>query len=477
MEPTNLRLVPGLVPPHDMDAEAAVLSTILLRGDDCDMVLPIMRPEHCYSDSNRNIMAAIIALREANQPCDVLTVAHWMRAADTLLKSGGSPYLSQIIDCTPCIVNVAAHAEIVRDLWQKRQLIATCQRYVAEGYTLSVTGHELVQQCENAIGDLAATSTGQHFQRLGQIMDDEVARLLLAKQSGTVLTGLTTGLKRLDDLSAGLHKSDLTIIAARPGVGKTSFACNIMAAAVKPTRSGGPPPGVGFFSLEMPKAQIAVRFACAEGNVNAAAVRMNRLHPDDWTAFIAGSHVYDQAPIWIDDTPALPLLDLRARARKLKRDLDNGRSDVPCSGLGLIVVDYLQLVKGDRPHGASREQEVASVSKGLKQLAKDLDVPVLALAQLNRNVDKGKKKDRQPELSDLRESGQIEQDADNIWFLYRPELHDTEATKGTAQLIIAKARNGPCDTVELFFRGESMRFSESVGDSYSQFDDEFDPGI
>lgn len=470
-DPPPLRPVAGRIPPHNPDAEGSVLSGIFLKPDEYDVVAAIIQAEHFYADSNRRIFEAMAALALASQPIDTVTVATWLQANGRLAQIGGTPYLALITDSIPAVSNIATYAEIVRDCWQKRQLISRCQVIVAETYDSPLPGRELVQNAEEHLAELGQSGAQNVFARVGTIVDAEVDRLLEARRLGIVSTGLSTGYKKLDENTAGLHKGDLYIIAARPGHGKSSLVMNIATNVARPGEDG-----VAVFSLEMPKEQIGTRLACAERGVDASDVRRLRISDEQVAELKQAKVDLAQMPLWVDDTADLSLLELRARARKLQRDLVAGRMQVPCRRLGLICVDYLQLMRGLREHGDSREQEIGSISRGLKQLAKDLGVPVIALSQLNRDSEK-QGKDHRPKLSSLRESGNIEQDADSVWFIYRPDMYDTQVTVGDAELIIAKQRNGPLATVEMHFRGATMRFYErAAGVDVDQFDD-FDDAL
>ena len=465
-----LRPVAGRVPPHNLDAEASVLSAIFMVPMEFDAVAGVLQAEHFYSDSNRRIFEAMAALTVATQPIDTVTVATWLQNNGRLAQVGGTPYIAQIQDTVPAVANVASYAEIVRDAWQKRQLIARCQVFAAEAYDTPTSGRELVQNAEASLADLGQSGATNAFARVGTIVADEVNRLEEARKNGLPALAISTGFRKLDETTAGLHKGDLYIIAARPGHGKSALVMNLAANVARPT-GNGPGPGVGVFSLEMPKEQIAMRLACAERGINANNVRRNRISLDENQELRQASADLAQMPLWIDDTAALSLLELRARARKLQRDLAAGRSDVPCTGLGLICVDYLQLMQGIRERNDNREQEIGSISRGLKQLAKDLEIPVIALSQLNRTTE-NQGKDHRPKLSSLRESGNIEQDADSVWFIYRDDMYNKEATQGDAELIVAKQRNGPLDTILVHFRGATLRFYERAeGVDVDQFDD------
>jgi len=418
-EPPVLRPMPGRVPPHNLDAEAAVLSAVLCSPVEFDTVAGILSVEHFYSDANRRIFEAMAALSEASQPIDAVTTATWLQSNGRLAHVGGTPYIAQITDATPAVANVAAHAELVRDAWQKRQLISRCQVITAEAYDSPTSGRELVQNAEENLAELGQVGFQNAFARVGVVVSSELERLDEARRLGLSATGLSTGFRKLNDLTAGLHKGDLYIIAARPGHGKSSLVMNIAANVARPGEDG-----VGVFSLEMPKEQIALRLACSERGIDSASVRRNVLNNDQFAELRQAAVDLAQMPLWVDDTAAISLLELRARTRKLQRDLTAGRMSVPCKRLGLVCVDYLQLMRGVRDRGDSREQEIGSISRGLKQLAKDLNIPVIALSQLNRDTEK-QGKDHRPKLSSLRESGNIEQDADSVWFIYRPDMYPT----------------------------------------------------
>jgi len=469
--PVPLRPAQGRVPPHNLDAEGAVLSASLLKPDDYEVVAGIVQVQHFYSDANRRIFEAVAALHEASQPVDVITVSTWLKAQDRLAQIGGTPYIAQIMDSVPAVANVATYAEIVRDAWQKRQLIAQCQTFAAEAYDTPMPARELVQNAEASLAELGSSGAVSAFARVGTVVAAEVDRMEEAQRLGLTGSGISTGFSRLDKATAGLHKGDLTIIAARPGHGKSSLVMNV---AAHVARKGDE--AVAVFSLEMPKEQIAMRLACAERGIDTGDVRRNVLKVEQRAELRQAVLDLAQMPLWIDDTAGLALMELRARARKLQRDLAAERMGVPCKHLGLICVDYLQLMRGTRERGDSREQEIGTITRGLKQLAKDLQVPVIALSQLNRDTEK-QGKDHRPKLSSLRESGNIEQDADSVWFIYRPDMYDKEVESGQAELIIAKQRNGPLDTIEMQFRGSTMRFYERVGGvDMEQFDD-FDEAL
>jgi replicative DNA helicase len=482
-------IVAGRVPPHDLDAEAAVLSAILLSRDALDRVLEQLKPEHFYSDANGRIYEAAQELATLGSPIDIISIASWLRDRERLAQIGGAAYLAQLADATPAVSHVAAHAAVVYEKWRVRQLIATCQRVAAEGYGDVGVVQEFIDSAEQSVYDLARTPQGTTTQPLAQVLKAAFEQITAAAERGDRITGISTGYEKLDGKTAGLHDGDLTIIAARPGMGKTSFVLNLAVNVASPRAVSSPAPGeaghgverqepgfgVAVFSLEMPREQLATRMVCSEGRVDLGRLRQGFLQPDDWRRLTEAASYLSSLPIWIDDTSALGLLELRAKVRRIQAEYDrsagaNGQG----RRVGLVIVDYLQLMKG-RDGVNSREQEISEISRGMKQMAKELKVPVIALSQLNRAVETRTTKDKRPQLSDLRESGAIEQDADTIIFIYRDEYYNAETTnaKGIAELIIAKQRNGPTGKVLVRFAGSCTRFDNlAVGDYPEMADDE-----
>ncbi len=480
--------VAGRVPPHDLDAEAAVLSAILLSRDALDRVLEILKPEHFYSDANGRIYEASQELAVAGTPIDIISVASWLRDRERLAQIGGAAYLAQLADATPAVSHVTAHARVVYEKWRVRQLIATCQRVAAEGYGDIGVVQEFIDGAEQAIYELARTPQGTTTQPLAQVLKAAFEQITAAAERGDRITGISTGYERLDGKTAGLHDGDLMIVAARPGMGKTSFVLNLAVNVASPRAVTSPGPGeaghgverhepgfgVAVFSLEMPREQLATRMVCSEGRVDLGKLRQGFLQPDDWRRLTEAASYLSSLPIWIDDTPALGILELRAKVRRIQAEYDRAGGGGTGRRVGLVVVDYLQLMKG-RDGVSSREQEISEISRGMKQLAKELKVPVIALSQLNRAVETRTTKDKRPQLSDLRESGAIEQDADTIIFIYRDEYYNPETTnaKGIAELIIAKQRNGPTGKVLVRFASSCTRFDNlAVGDYPENADDE-----
>ncbi len=480
-------VVAGRVPPHDLGAEAAVLSACLLDRDALDSVLELLEPEYFYSDANRLVYDACRTLSMEGTPIDVVSVAAWLRSREQIQRVGGASYLGQLVDATPAVAHVGAHARVVKEKWRLRRVIAVCQRYAAEGYGDVGQAQQFIDGAEQALYDIARTPETSTVFPLKEVLTTTFKQISEAAERGDQITGIPTRYIDLDKKMAGLHRGDLLIIAARPGMGKTSFVLNLAVNVAQPQliRVAGPNEdgygaqnaekpgyGVAVFSLEMPKEQVAARMVCCEARVDLGKLRQGRLTQDDWANLTSAASTLANLPVWIDDTPAISLLELRAKVRRLQADyLRKYGKDEGAPGLGCIIIDYLQLMRG-RKGVNSREQEISEISRGLKQLAKELKVPVIALSQLNRGVETRGGKDKRPMLSDLRESGAIEQDADTIVFIYRDEYYnqDTTEARGIAELIIAKQRNGPTGTVKTRFIGSCTRFENLAPGDYDEFD-------
>jgi len=431
------------VPPQSLDAEESVLGGVLLDNTALDRVTEIVRPDDFYREAHRKIFRAMLSLAERGEPADLITLSEALRQRGELADVGGAASLAELAERVPTAANVANYARIVREKAILRNLIATATSIAARGYEASGDVKEMLDRAEGEILALSDQEVKQAFVRIDALLSQtfrDIERLHANKQA---VTGVPTGFIDLDRMTAGLQPSDLVIIAARPSMGKTAFALNIAAnAALKGDA------GVAVFSLEMSKEQLALRLLCAEARVDLARVRIGQLSDREFKELAqAAAHLY-AAPVYIDDTPALTVLELRAKARRLWRD--------PATKLKLVVVDYLQLMRSSEGKD-SREQEISEISRSLKALAKELHVPVIALSQLNRQVES--RSPPKPRLSDLRESGAIEQDADVIAFIYREEAYDPDTDKkGLAEILIAKQRNGPVGSVDLTFLREYTRF-------------------
>jgi replicative DNA helicase len=477
--------IAGRVPPHDLDAEAAVLSAILLDKQALDQVAEILKPYHFYSKANARIFEAATELTLGGTPVDIVTVASWLRDREQLQHIGGASYLAQIADAVPAVAHVGAHARVVYEKWRVRQLIAQCQRIAAEGYGDVGLVQTFIDGAEQAVYELARSPENTSVQPISAVLKNAFEKITAAAERGDRITGISTGYEKLDAKTAGLHDGDLMIIAARPGMGKTSFVLNLGVNVASPRQVAAPGPGeaghgaplrdepgngVIVFSLEMPREQVGTRIVCSEGRVDVGKLRRGFLQPDDWRRLTESASYLSNLPIWIDDTPAIGILELRAKVRRIQAEYNRPATPtMPERRVGLVVIDYLQLMKG-RDGVSSREQEISEISRGLKQLAKELMVPVIALSQLNRAVETRTTKDKRPQLSDLRESGAIEQDADTIIFIYRDEYYNPETTNsaGIAELIIAKQRNGPTGKVLTRFTSSCTRFDNLAPGDYPE---------
>jgi replicative DNA helicase len=430
------------VPPQNLEAESSVLGGILLENDAINLVLELLRPEDFYRESHRKIFRAMIELTDRNEPADLITLSEFLKNRGELDAVGGSAYLAALADFVPTAANISYYARIVREKAILRSLISTATEIATRGYEEQGNVEEFLDTAEKVIFDISEKKIKGSFIAVGDMIKDTLKTVERLYERKEMVTGVPTGYEDLDKLTAGLQPSDLVIVAGRPSMGKTAFSLNIA------TNAAFTGVGVAVFSLEMAKEQLVLRMLCSEARVNNSKVRSGYLAERDFPKLANAAGRLHEAPIYIDDTPAISVLELRAKARRLVRDRTKK--------VGLIVVDYLQLMRG-MGAASNREQEISEISRSLKALAKELTVPVIAISQLNRRVeDRG---DRRPMMSDLRESGAIEQDADVIMFIYRDEVYNQNSEKkGIAEIIVAKQRNGPIDTVELTFLSEFMRF-------------------
>jgi replicative DNA helicase len=486
----ELRPTEGRIPPHDLDAEAAVLSALLLSAEAFDQVQDVLQAEHFYSEANRRIFEAVSELHQASQAVDVVTVGAWLRSRERLEQVGGGPYLAELTYATPAVAHVEAHARTVRERARLRQLISVCLTHAAEAYGDCGDVQQFVDRAEQSIFDIARLSRQSPVRPVREAIHGAFEILSQAARRGDAITGDPTGFVELDKRIAGLHPGDLYIVAGRPGMGKTSFVLNVAVNCAQPRVSESPQgveetrlgPAVAFFSLEMPREQLASRLLASEARVDVSAIRNGQIRADGWSKLTEAAAMLGRLPFWIDDTPAISLLDLRAKIRRLKADIARESPGLPrAERLGVVMIDYLQLMSGRRDVG-SREQEISEISRGLKQLAKEMHVAVIALSQLNRSVET-RTGDKRPQLSDLRESGAIEQDADAIIFIYRDEYYNRDTLdKGVAEVIVAKQRNGPTGTVKVRFESAFTRFDNLAADDfepdeYDNFDSSFAPEV
>ena len=444
------------VPPHSIEAEQSVLGGLLLEGSAWDQVSDRLVEEDFYRQEHRLIYQAIRRVYDSGRPCDLITVAEALEQSGELERAGGMAYLGLLAGGVVSAVNLAAYADIVRERAIARQLIGVGSAIADSGFhPQGRSVAELLDAAEARVFEIAERGARSRsgFAAVKDLLPTVLERLDALYRSGTTLTGVSTGFTDLDRMTSGLHAAELIIVAGRPSMGKTSFAMNMVESVA--IRSRQP---VAVFSMEMPAEQLALRMISSLGRVDAHRVRTGQLHDDDWPRVTSAMHLLGEADIFIDDTPALTPLELRARTRRLKRQ----------HGLGLVVVDYLQLMQSPGAKD-NRALEISEISRSLKALAKELSVPVIALSQLNRSLEQ--RPNKRPVMSDLRESGAIEQDADVILFIYRDEVYNEDSPdKGKAEIIIAKQRNGPIGHLHLAFLGAYTRF-EDLAQDYGGYGD------
>jgi len=431
------------VPPQNLDAEQCVLGGILLDNTALDRVIEFLGADDFYREAHRKIFRAMQQLADKHEPSDLVTLSEALRARGELTDVGGNAYLAELADRVPTAANVASYAKIVRDRAVLRALISVATDVAASGYEAAEDVDQMLDRAEEAIFRIRDRKTSGNFFRIGDFLTDTFKQIEKLYDQKTPVTGVTTGFVELDKLTAGLQPSDLIIVAGRPSMGKTAFCLNMAESAALRNDVG-----VAVFSLEMSKEQLAMRMLCSEARVDLSRVRTGHLTDREFPRLAMAAGRLGDALVFIDDTPAITVLELRAKARRLKRD--------PSAKLGLIIVDYLQLMRAEGRD--SREQEISEISRSLKALAKELHVPVVALSQLNRQVES--RNPPRPKLSDLRESGAIEQDADVIAFIYRDEVYNPDGpdNHGVAEVIVAKQRNGPIGSVTLTFQSAFTRF-------------------
>ncbi len=433
----------GRVPPHDLNAEKAVLGGVLLENDALNDVTEMLKPEDFYKDSHGLIYQAMLDLFTDRAPVDTVTLRERLSTTGQLARVGGDEYLLMLTDTIPTVANIKAHAKIVSEKALVRQLINASYEIAAKAYGDYGALEEFLDESERRVFNVGKGKLRNQSEHINDVVMRAFEGITKAAEAKEHVTGLPTGFRQLDWYTSGFHPGDLVITAGRPGMGKTAFALNI---ALNACRARQVP--VVVFSLEMPNEQLAKRLLCAEAGVDGTKLRGGRLTREDWQPLTRAAGELSELPIWMDDTPGLTLMEMRAKCRRL-------HSEEP---LGLIVVDYLQLMRSGTK-SESREQEISEISRSLKGLAKELGLPIMALSQLNRGVETRGTKDKRPQLSDLRESGAIEQDADTIMFIYRDEVYNPETPdKGIAEIIIGKQRAGPTGTVRCAFKRQYTRF-------------------
>ncbi len=431
------------VPPQSLEAEESVLGGILLDNAALDRVVELVHVDDFYRGAHKKLFRAMLDLCERSEPVDLITLSEALRARGELADVGGASYLAALVERVPTAANIVYYARIVRERSTLRTLITASTEIATRGYEAAGDVAELLDRAEQLIFGITERQVRLSFSKIADVLVGSLKTIERAYESKQAVTGVPTGFTDLDTLTAGLQPSDLIIVAGRPSMGKTSFVLGMAENAALRADIG-----VALFSLEMSKEQLAMRMLCSEARVDLARVRTGHLSEREFPKLAMAAGRLADAPIYIDDTPALSVLELRAKARRLKRD--------PVAKLGLVVVDYIQLMRSSEGKD-NREQEISEISRSLKALAKELNVPVVALSQLNRQVES--RNPPIPRLADLRESGAIEQDADVICFLYREEYYNDGTDKrGVAEVIVAKQRNGPIGNIELTFLKEFTRF-------------------
>lgn len=438
---------PGLqtLPPQSIEAEEAIISAILIDNGTLLDILEIVSPDDFYRSAHKEIFTAIKDLFSKNEPVDLITLVNALRDSGRLEDVGGASYLSFLMDSVPAAVNPPYYAKIIRDKSSLRRLIAESNEIIRRCYENSGDLDSVIEFSERVIFEISEKKNKQAFHPISKIIESNIDALEERQGNRALVTGVPTGFSRLDTLTAGFQNSDLIILAARPAMGKTAFALNL---ARNAAIEGNVP--VAIFSLEMSKEQLSMRMLCAEARVDSSRIRSGFLSRDDWNKLTNAAGVLTDAPLYIDDSPDISATSIRTKSRRLKMD----------KNLGLIIIDYLQLMRGS-VQNERRDLEISEISRSLKILAKELDVPVIALSQLNRKLEE--RSDKRPQLSDLRESGALEQDADVVSFIYRDEVYNKDENnpnRGTAEIILAKQRNGPTGTAVLTFLNAYTRFED-----------------
>jgi replicative DNA helicase len=448
--PTNFL---GKVPPQAVELEEAVLGALMLEKDALTNVIDILKVESFYKDSHKVIFQAILDLFSESQPIDLLTVTSQLRKNGALEIAGGAFYVTELTSKVASAANIEYHARIITEQSIKRELIKISGDIQKDAFEDTTDVFELLDKMEQSLFEISEKNIRKNYSDMRSIMREAIIELEARKNQKDGLTGVPSGFTALDRVTSGWQKSDLVIIAARPAMGKTAFVLSVLRNAA--VDHGRP---VAIFSLEMSSVQLVNRLISSEAELDSEKIKKGSLADHEWAQLVHKTAKLSKAPLFVDDTPALSILELRAKCRKLKAQHD----------IQMVVVDYLQLMSGDSKSGGgggNREQEIASISRALKKIAKELSIPVIALSQLSRAVET-RGGDKRPQLSDLRESGAIEQDADMVMFLYRPEYYgitqdeDNNSTAGVGEVIIAKHRNGSLENVKLRFIGKYTKFTD-----------------
>jgi replicative DNA helicase len=433
----------GRIPPQALEAELSVLGAMLLEKEAIGRATEVLEPSSFYRDTHRKIFEAMTALYERNETADLITVREELRKRGHLEAVGGATFLSQLLDQVPTAANIEYHSKLVLEKATLRKLIEVATEIVQKGYEASEDSGQIIDRAEELIFSINDPRLKRGFIPLKNLLSEAVEMIQEISDNKRPVTGVPSGFHDLDKMTAGFQKSDLIVIAGRPSMGKTSLALNV--AEYVAVDQNHP---VGIFSLEMSREQLVMRLLSGRAGIPSHRLRTGYLRQEEWKALTEAAGALSRAPIFIDDTPAISVMEMRAKARRLKNEF----------GCELIVMDYLQLARGYH-NPESRQQEISQISRSLKALAKELSVPIIALSQLSRAVEQ--REDKRPMLADLRESGAIEQDADLVIFIFREEFYrpNKEDARGMAEIIVGKHRNGPTGRVQLAFLGELARFS------------------
>mgnify|MGYP001635124606 CR=1 FL=1 len=443
------------LPPQNIEAEQAVLGAIFLEPSSLTMASELLIPEDFYRAAHQRIFNVMLKLNDKGEAVDLVTVTEELNAAKMLEDTGGVTYLSELAASVPTAANIEYYAKIVEEKSILRRLIRTATDIAQDGYTREDEVESLLGEAEKNILEVSQRKNAGAFHNIKDVLVRTYDNIEVMHNRKGDITGIATGFAELDHMTAGFQRNDLIIVGARPSVGKTAFALNIAQNVAVKTQEN-----VAIFSLEMGAEQLVMRMLCAEGNIDAQRLRTGSLTDDDWGKLTMAMGSLSNAGIFIDDTPGVRITEIRSKCRRLKQE----------HGLGMILIDYLQLILGSGRSGENRQQEVSEISRSLKALARELQVPVIALSQLSRGVEQ--RQDKRPMMSDIRESGSIEQDADIVAFLYRDDYYDKESEdKNIIEIIIAKQRNGPVGTVQLAFVKEYNKFVNLE----KRFDDSFAP--
>jgi replicative DNA helicase len=434
-----------------LEAEASLISAVLIENSALLDILEVLAPEDFYRSAHQRIFEGIIDLFTRNEPVDLVTLANVLKEKGHLEEIGGAAFLSKLVDTAPMAVNAAHYAKIVHDKASARRLIAKSNQIIQRCFEERGPVDELLDFAEQSVFEIAENKSRKSFHPISALIEKNIDQLEERQGNKTLITGVPSGFTDLDYLTSGFQPSDLIILAARPSMGKTALALNMARNTAVETQTG-----VALFSLEMSKEQLSMRMLCAEARVDSHRLRGGFLSNEDWTNLTQAASILSEAPIFIDDSPDITSLDIRAKARRLKMD----------NKLGLVIIDYLQLMQGRR-NIERRDLEISEISRSLKGLAKELELPVIALSQLNRKLEE--RTDKRPKLSDLRESGALEQDADVVMFIYRDEVYhrdENNPNTGKAEIIVAKHRNGPTGDIPLAFIHAYTRFENLVQEAF-----------